>query len=383
MAEGSPEISSGGTPNVVGENFDFNTNGGAATVQGSSGFGSFGQVYVNYDASNFYIGGVGVDLPADSNNALIIFLSFDTLSDNSWTLWNMSDQNPAGLDTLHNVAFNPPADIAILLGDVYGDGTFTNFNMYAPAGFQFGQGVYYLNSAGSNFWPMANARLAQFDGIGMTPCASVWDSESRQMTRWECAIPWVSLNASNGIDSITNCSLSGLIVSSGLNTNNVDRYISGKYLGLTTSSGTKSGDNFGFNFVNLNGLPVEGPDTYYLGVPLSWIRSTFGDAYNLSEKSDFDGDGAPDRSEYFAGTDPRDYVSCLEVYCDSVGGPSSFVVRWSSVSGRKYTLYRGTNLMSEAFEEIKNNISGTPPENVYTDDVQNVDLKFYKIRTGL
>ena len=384
FAPASPVILSGGSPNNIGDNFDFNTNGGAAVTRGSSGYGSFGRVYVNYDATNFYVGGVDVDLPDDSNNAVIVFLSFDTLGDNSGTLWNMNNQDPVGLDTLHNVGFNPAADVAILLGDVYGDGTFTNFNMYQPSGFQFGQGVYYLNSAGSNFWPMTNVKLAQFDGSGTNACTSTWDSGSRRMTRWECAIPWENLNATNGIDSITNCYISGLIVSSGVNTNNVDRYTSGKYLGLLTTSGSLDQyGSFGYNFVYLNGLPVAKPEAYLHDVPPSWIRSKFGESYGMTMTSDFDEDGAPDRDEYFAGTDPRDYISCLELFDMQAGGTTSFVVRWTSVAGRKYTLYRATNLIDQSFGEIVNDISGTPPENVYTDAVQGVDVRFYKVKTGL
>jgi hypothetical protein len=204
------------------------------------------------------------------------------------------------------------------------------------------------------------------------------------MTRWECAIPWTSLNASNGVDSITNCSLSGLIVSSSVNTNNVDRYISGKYVGLSTTSGSKDQyGSFGYNFVNLNGLPVDRPETYLYQVPVSWIRDMFGDSYTMTATSDFDDDGVPDRDEYFAGTDPRDYMSCLEVYCDSTGGTPGFVLRWSSVSGRKYNLYRGTNLFSGGYAEIESNVGATPPENVYTDSVEGVNVNFYKVETGL
>ncbi len=380
FAEGSPAFLSGGSPNNAGDNFDFNTNGGAATVHSLGGFGDFGQIYANCDATNFYIGGVGADL-SGSNNAMIVFLSFNTLGDNSWTLWNMNSQPPLGLDILHNVAFNPPADIAILLGDVYGDGTYTNFDMYS-AGFQFGQGVYYLNSAGSNFWPLSAAQLAQFDGAGTVACTSTWDSGSRLMTRWKCAIPWGSLNASNGVDSVTNCSVSGLIVSSGVQTN--DRYISSAYLGLSTTSATKDEyGNFGFNFVNLNGLPVDRPETYLYNVPVSWIRSVFGDSYDLTMVSDFDGDGRVDRDEYLAGTDPRDYLShfTMQHMVESGGG---IVLRWASVAGRTYSIERATNLLEEGgFTNFLGEVDATPPQNVYSNDQPGPDESFYRIKTGL
>ena len=71
---------------------------------------------------------------------------------------------------MHNVSFTRPVDFAIVMGDEYGDGTFTNFNL--GNGYDFGQGVYYLSGSGS-FSPMPGIRLTQFDGTGTTPIASV------------------------------------------------------------------------------------------------------------------------------------------------------------------------------------------------------------------
>jgi len=382
FAEGSPVILGAGSPNNIGDNFDLATTGGAATNRGVSGFGNFGRVYMNYDDTNLYVGAEGVDLLAGSNNAMIVFLAFDTLTDNSENFWNMNDQDPMGLDLLHNVAFFPAVDVAILLGDVYGDGTFTNFNMYDPAGFQFGQGVYYLNSGGSNFWPMDSAKLSQFDGIGTTACTSTWDSGSRIMTRWECALPWDSLNASNGIDSITNCYLSGLIVSS--STTNNDRYISGQYLGLKSTSGTMDEyGSFGFNFVVLNGMPVTKPESYVHGVPVSWINEMFGEGYSLTETSDFDEDGMSDREEYFAATNPKDFFSCFEMgsvaATRAVG--DNVIIRWRSTSGQSYDLYRAPNVTG-TYGLVEGSIIARPPENVYTDNVSGLDAQFYKVRTG-
>jgi len=59
-----------------------------------------------------------------------------------------------------------------------------------------------------------------------------------------------------------------------------------------------------------------------------------------------------------------------------------FLLRWSSVQGRTYTLFRGTNLLSGGFSEMATGISGTPPENVYTDNLQSVEMRFYRVRTS-
>jgi hypothetical protein len=49
---------------------------------------------------------------------------------------------PEGVDRLHNVGFDPAVHVAILLGDVYGDGIHTNFGLYHAEGPDFGQGVF-------------------------------------------------------------------------------------------------------------------------------------------------------------------------------------------------------------------------------------------------
>lgn len=379
FAYGSPAISAGGSPNNVGDSFDMVTTGGGATTRGTGGFGSFGRIYVNYDETNLYVGGEGCDVVA-SNNAMIVFLSLDSLSDNAENFWNMSDQDPYGLDKLHNAAFFQPVDIAILLGDVWGDGTFTNFNL--GNGSPFGQGVFYLNAGSGNFWPMGDALLSQFDGVGTTACTSTWDSSSRQMTRWECAIPWASVNAPAGIDSITNCTLSGVIVSDTVSGD--DRYLSAKYLGLPTSSGTLDEyGSVGLNFLVLNGLPVEKPESYLHGVPMSWINEVFGSGYDFTETSDFDDDGMTDRDEYLAGTNAKDYLSSFELgdLMSARAAGDKMVVRWSSVRARTYDLFSAP-AVTGTYELVQGAIPATPPENAYTDTVSAVELRFYRVRTG-
>ena len=80
-AAGSPQIADDPSgQNTPGEAFDFNTAGGAPTFANQNGFGSFGQLYINYDATNFYIGARGVDI-VGSNNAMVVFLEFNTLGE--------------------------------------------------------------------------------------------------------------------------------------------------------------------------------------------------------------------------------------------------------------------------------------------------------------
>ena len=304
MVSWTPAINAG-NPGTNADNandvFDFDTTGGAAITSGTNGFGSFGRIYVNCDASNLYVGGTGVALPNDSqNNAYLVFLSGGTNAGTN-NLWYF-DGPPEGIDKLHNLNLAPGANVAILLGDVWGDGTFTNFGMYA-AGFPFGQGVFATPCGGSAFVPVAGARLSQFGGYG---------PDNRLAANWECSIPLATFGVADAA-ALTNLYLSGLMVTKDTDpaagkTNN--RFISGKYLGAgaTLGNGEQPDEwgNFAFSYVDLAGTKVDPPEvsTETLGVPNSWIEEHLPHEHGFTGNSDYDHDGIPDRHEYFAGMDP-------------------------------------------------------------------------------
>jgi hypothetical protein len=291
-----------GNPGTNADNandiFDFDTTGGAATTSGTNGFGSFGHIHVNYDATNLYVGGSGVALPDDSqNNAYIVFLSGGTNA-GSGNLWDYN-VSPAGLNQLHNTAYQPPVNLAILLGDVWGDGTFFDFEMYTNGGFPFGQGVFELIDATDSIAAVAGAKLSQFGGYG---------PGNRLAANWECAIPLAAFGVTNA-SALTNLYLSGLMVTG--TTNGENRFISGKFLGAGATLGNgESADewgNFAFSFVNLAGLRVDPPETATdtLGVPNSWIAEKLPHGHAFTGVSDYDNDGHPDRNEYFFGGNPQ------------------------------------------------------------------------------
>ena len=310
LVRGSPGIAAAGSPNQTGERFDFNLAGGPAGTWVQCGFGSFGQVYFNYDATNLYLGGLGVDM-SGNNNGLVLFVGVNTLADNQLNLW---DQNgpPYGLDYLHNVSFTRPVDFAIVLGDEYGDGTFPDFNL--GNGYNFGQGLFYLSA--TSFVAVANARLSQYDGTSTNAVASANDDGNRLTDRWEAAIPWASLGAA-GSHAVTSLWVAGVFASDG--ENQPDRYLSGNVLAkaVSSDSGLNEFNNYGFGFVTLTPLEVD----------LSRVDS--------------DGDGMPDAQERVAGTAPDDPTSYFRV----AGIPAAGQVAVASVTGRAYQLQFSTNLL--------------------------------------
>jgi len=380
LVEGSPHIESGGTPNLAGQAFDFNPAGSYARTTKQGGFGSFGKIFVNYDATNFYIGGIELDVDG-SNNAAVIFLSVDSFP--AWAavenLWNVSGK-PRGLDFMHNFSFGPTSMcVAIVLGDEWGDGTFPDFDL--EDGYNFGQGVFYLSQGlHGNFEPVAGARLSQFDGDGQNLTTNQNDDADRRTDRWEACIPWSSLYASNGVSSVTQLYLGGLIASSSTNGNN--RYLSGNYLGAAADAPEgMDGSNFGYKFASLTGIEVllpDHPDSDHDGLPDAWERLFFEDLDMLWSGGDRDLDGSTDDMEMRAGTHPDDDTSAFEARAIRSG--SSVVLSWHSVSNRVYSVWRANSLQLQDFSNVAPGLSATAPLNTWTDHVESTE-GFYQVRT--
>lgn len=347
-AVGSPVITDnppGELPDNIGDNFDLVTLGPPLRVLDAPiGFGAFGSIWVNVDATNLYIGGHGANL-GGSNNVIIIFLGLDTLNDNAWNLWHKSGK-PNALDFLHNLNFTEPMDIAIILGDQFGDSpVYYDFNMGGAGGYNFGQGIFYIGTNAGAFAGMSAAKLSQFHGTGSVPCATQGDAAQRRTTRWEVALPWSSMDAA-GPHAISNLFVCGVIASASVQGN--DRYLSREVLGERAWGVRDSFRQYAFfpltirpQRVNLLHGDVRGD-----GIPNAWRQDHFGTPDGPHADDDSDGDQQSNGEEYTAGTNPADPLSLFAALMEPGAGGAAGRVAWPFSANRQYHVQYTTNLLS-------------------------------------
>ena len=92
---------------------------------------------------------------------------------------------------------------------------------------------------------------------------------------------------------------------------------------------------------------------------------------------DADGDDFVNWNEYVAGTDAHNPTSLLDIV-EVRGVTNRYAVGWSSVGGKQYTLWRGTNLTS--FSSVASNLAATAPQNTYTDLVGVAQTYYYRVQ---
>jgi hypothetical protein len=96
---------------------------------------------------------------------------------------------------------------------------------------------------------------------------------------------------------------------------------------------------------------------------------------------DYDGDGFNNWGEFIAGTTPTSTGSLFEATAGTRTN-DEVVIRWSSVAGRIYGLCRLTNLVPGVGIPLASGMTGTPPQNVYTDAAPPVGAVYYKVNVS-
>jgi hypothetical protein len=121
-------------------------------------------------------------------------------------------------------------------------------------------------------------------------------------------------------------------------------------------------------------------DTDEDGMPDAWeLYNGFSTNNPADAVDDEDEDGASNLDEFLAGTDPLDPTDVFQVFRpDEEQNDGIFSIRWSSVHGKQYQVYRTTNML-DTFTPRSSVITATPPINIFLDDVDDIEGAFYLI----
>lgn len=114
------------------------------------------------------------------------------------------------------------------------------------------------------------------------------------------------------------------------------------------------------------------------GLQDAWERKYFNG--DVSPDTHGDGDKFTNREEYIIGSDPTRTESSFEIAAENKADASSFIVKWTSVSNRIYSVY-WTDGLDHGFDLLKGGIEY--PQTEYTNTVQQEGTRFYKVDVQL
>lgn len=125
-----------------------------------------------------------------------------------------------------------------------------------------------------------------------------------------------------------------------------------------------------------------GVDTDNNGLIDAWELLYFGKLGN-SPTASAAGDGISNLAKMYAGVDPRGTVTSFPNFTlAQAREDGSFLIEWSSQSGRTYTVLRGQTL-DGPFQAIQSGIAATPPANRLIDtNAVSIPNAFYKVQAN-
>lgn len=237
-----------------------------------------------------------------------------------------------------------------------------------------GQTSLIITNNGLDYW-YSDQRVYPTGGVEYTLSARI---KTESVEGGEVYVRWVRLNGSgNSVENLT--AIGGTVDwTNVVKTFTLNADVSEGRIDLVWdhTNGTAWIDDVWFGTTN----GTASSDTDLDGIDDDWEIANFGNLTTVNATSDYDGDGFLDINEYLAGTQPTNTGSALTAQGDDSGmSGDAFIVKWSSVSGKSYTLQVCTNL-GNGFSTVQSGISATPPQNVSTVNVPSIQRRYYRIK---
>ncbi len=259
-----------GDGNSAGQNFDFI---GLPIYPRSGRFSNLGQVYVNNDATNLYIGFAQVMMYRGNNVFLFIESPRQSGVGSMAGVGNgfvdPEGQGADGLDCLENLSFtNFAPSIGCLLGDEYADGQYRSF-VRSNLALNLGQGVFRLDADLST---VPGARLQQFNRSPQSTLPADGIASEQNADFIELAIPLSELGGLAPGDTIK---LGAVIGGAGVDTNAQTRDLDTSVLGCAL-------EGSGQGPVVLEGVSVQLAADPALGPPRVAITALASNQYQLT-----------------------------------------------------------------------------------------------------
>lgn len=114
-------------------------------------------------------------------------------------------------------------------------------------------------------------------------------------------------------------------------------------------------------------------------VPAWWLAAYGLGTNDAAALADADGDGSPNWHEYYAGTNPTNAASVLQIESVAASAGTELTVTWASVAGKVYTVSECPDLAAGSWTPLATNITATAPLNSIPLDVSGMSAGFFRI----